>query len=109
MEPENRKMETFSTVFLRDRSPAQILRIMMAAPDDAFFGFELQKRLGTRAGAIYKLLHRMETVGVLRSELEEGDIGSLRRAPRRLYWLTPAGKQIAQVRLRQLGIRVGKL
>jgi PadR family transcriptional regulator, regulatory protein PadR len=73
------------------------LAVLAALWDEKLYGLEILRRLESDSdlivsgGTVYPLLSRMKSLGLVRSEWVESDVGH----PRKYYALTPAGRHRA--------------
>lgn len=73
-----------------------VLSVMLDAPSEEVYGFELAQASGLPSGTIYPILRRLEDQGLVSSRwevLEETDAGRRRR---RYYRMTGEGARIAR-------------
>jgi PadR family transcriptional regulator PadR len=75
---------------------AQILRELLADPEQPRYGYELMQLTGFPSGKLYPILARLENAGWLVKEREQVDPAQIGRPPRRLYRLTDAGAERAR-------------
>src|SRR5438874_6609355 len=79
---------------VRNRRPSPqaitLLESLASHPEDWVHGYELFKRTGLQAGALYPLLERWAARGALDSRWEDSPTEG--RPRRRLYRLTDAGR-----------------
>ena len=85
-------------------SPAEtiILKLLL---DRSMYGYEIIKVVNQRTdgafawkeGTLYPCLHRLEGLGAISSEWQDGPYGK----PRKYYQLTRAGREMAQERLKE--------
>ena len=74
----------------------QILSAMLEDPYEQWYGLQLAKASGLKAGTIYPALARLESAGWLSSYWEEVDPSEAGRPRRRLYRLTGEGADSAR-------------
>jgi PadR family transcriptional regulator, regulatory protein PadR len=75
---------------------AAVLRMMLADPTAAFYGFALAEATRFPSGTIYPILARLEAAGWLVGFWEEADPVTLGRPRRRMYQLTGVGAHAAR-------------
>ncbi len=73
-----------------------VLRAMLDSPSGQFYGFELSKATGLKAGTLYPMLSRLEEAGWITGTWEDVDPAEVRRPARRYYRLTDHGRVQAQ-------------
>jgi DNA-binding PadR family transcriptional regulator len=74
----------------------EVLNLLVDDPQNPWYGLELCREVGLKSGTIYPILARLESVGILESEFEQGDPAKLGRPRRRLYRLTQGGVATAR-------------
>lgn len=62
----------------------RVLEILMAAPTEEHYGFEVAKAARLASGSLYPILARLEGAGIVESDWEQGD--TERPGPRRRYY-----------------------
>jgi PadR family transcriptional regulator len=72
----------------------KVLRFLLAAPEENFWGFEIMKATHLASGTVYQILIRLETMGWLQSGWDEQDTPGPRR---RYYRFTADGGRLARV------------
>jgi PadR family transcriptional regulator, regulatory protein PadR len=79
----------------------QVLMLFVnSSSDPEISGAQVSKAIGIGSGTLYPLLMRFETNGWMESRWEEVDPSLVGRPRRRLYSLTPQGRQQA---IREIG------
>lgn len=76
----------------RTKGLVKIAIVMMARPNDRFWGYYLSREAGVRTGVLYPLLNRMLTEGWLSAGWED-EAEAIDRPPRRYYKLTVHGQR----------------
>ena len=76
-----------------------VLRAMLDSPSGEFYGFELSKSTGLKAGTLYPMLTRLEDAEWITGSWEDVDPAEARRPARRYYRLTPRGRVEAETTL----------
>lgn len=72
----------------------QILTVMLDAPTDEVFGFQLTAAAGLPTGTVYPILKRLEREGWIEGRTETvGERGASAGRPRRYYRLTGLGER----------------
>jgi PadR family transcriptional regulator PadR len=72
----------------------KVLRFLLDAPEENFWGFEIMKATHLASGTVYQILIRLETMGWLQSGWDEEDTPGPRR---RYYRFTSDGGKLAGV------------
>jgi PadR family transcriptional regulator PadR len=72
-----------------------VLSVLLDAPAEEVYGFELSRASGLPSGTIYPILRRLEDEGWLASRWEDIDEGQEGRRRRRYYRLTGSGSRLA--------------
>jgi len=73
-----------------------LLSVLLDAPGEESYGFELSQASGLPSGTIYPILRRLEDRGVLASRWEFLDESKEGRRRRRYYRLTGQGERVAR-------------
>lgn len=76
-----------------------VLRAMLDSPTEQFYGFELTKETGLKAGTLYPMLARLEDAAWIEGFWEQIDPAEVRRPARRYYRLTGLGENEARAAL----------
>lgn len=82
----------------------RLLRVFLERPSAPVYGLELSRLADLKTGTIYPALARLEQARWLTSAWEEVDPRREGRPRRRLYELTPEGRQRALREFRALGL-----
>jgi DNA-binding PadR family transcriptional regulator len=74
-----------------------VLRALLhAEPGTPMWGYQIREQAGLAGGTIYGILGRLATAELVQARWEAPDeSGPLGRPPRRLYELTPEGRELA--------------
>lgn len=73
-----------------------VAKHLLAAPEQAHYGYDICQALGLRGGVLYPLLERLHNAGWLVDRWEDPR-ECLGRPPRRYYLLTSAGVEAMTV------------
>lgn len=94
---------------VRLSAPAlRVLRVLIADPREQRSGAEMARKARVGSGTLYPLLLRLEQIGWVTSEWENGDPAQLGRPRRRFYRLTPEGYRQAHAVLTELALPMGE-
>ena len=86
-----------------------VLKIFMDRPRNPLCGANLIKLTGLPSGTIYPILFRFEQFGLLESEWEAGKSKILGRPRKRLYRITPSGRELVRKALSPLSLNSSQL
>jgi PadR family transcriptional regulator PadR len=78
-----------------------LLSVFARQPDVPWYGLELSQEAGVPPGSIYAILRRLVASEVLHREWEDIDPTVEGRPRRRLYRLTPFGRQFADAEIKR--------
>ncbi len=73
-----------------------VLQVLLDAPSEETYGFELSSASGLPAGTVYPILRRLEEAGYVSGRWEEIDESEHGRRRRRYYRLTGEGRRRAR-------------
>jgi PadR family transcriptional regulator, regulatory protein PadR len=77
------------------RPTAFVAAVLMSAPDDRHWGYDLSEKSGVRSGVLYPILYRMLDEGLLEDGWEDPSeirAAGEKRPPRRYYRVTDSGR-----------------
>jgi PadR family transcriptional regulator PadR len=85
------------------RNVLDVLEVLISSERDAWWGFQIASLASIGTPTVYGILSRLEHAGWIRGEMEDVDPELVGRPARRLYVLTPDGRQaaVAAVRVRK--------
>lgn len=80
-------------MMIRTRSTLAVAEVMLSNPSGRYYGYDLQRVTGVRAGTLYPLLVRWLNRGLLTDAWQDPqDMGARQHLPRRYYTLTDKGR-----------------
>jgi PadR family transcriptional regulator, regulatory protein PadR len=82
-------------------SKMRILTVMLDAPTDPHYGYELMRATGVKSGTLYPILEQLERAGWLDARWEDLNEDRSGRPPRRWYRLTGLGQVAAREAIEQ--------
>jgi PadR family transcriptional regulator, regulatory protein PadR len=87
----------------------KVLGLLLSSGHNELSGAEIGRATKLASGTLYPILFRLEKAGWLQSRWETGDASALGRPRRRLYLVTPLGKQNATAAFKELEPALGKV
>jgi DNA-binding MarR family transcriptional regulator len=90
-------------------STLKVIGALMEVPLDGLSGADISRSTGVASGTLYPILYRLERLGWLQSEWEEGIPAALGRPRKRLYTVTPMGVREAEAAFQSVMPRSGRL
>jgi PadR family transcriptional regulator len=79
----------------------RVLRVMLADPSAAHYGYDLMKAAKLPSGTLYPMLARLQQDGLVNAEWEAPRPDAAGRPPRKYYQLTAEGLRVARLELAQ--------
>ena len=77
----------------------RVLRVLLAEPAAAHYGYDLMKAARLASGTLYPMLARLQQEGLVDSEWEDRSQDAGGRPPRKYYRLTAEGVRVARLEL----------
>ncbi len=77
----------------------RVLRVLVADPSAAHYGYDLMKAAKLPSGTLYPMLARLQQEGLVDSQWEDQRTGAGGRPPRKYYRLTAEGARVARLEL----------
>jgi DNA-binding PadR family transcriptional regulator len=84
---------------------ADVIKIFLADPTKARYGYELMRLTGQSSSYLYPTLAKFQKAGWLTAGKEDVDPHTAGRPPRRVYWISGAAVEVARVQLKALSER----